>query len=90
MDIRLHTAKYSGLKQLISGIRHKSDKAGPLEELRNECLILRKNLELSELRLSHADISAVQAERASQQAIETHERLAQDNKRLRKHIADKG
>lgn len=86
----LHTAKYSDLKQFISGTRHMPDKTGLLEELRTECRSLRKNLERSELRLSHADIRAVQAERALQQAIEAHERLAQDNKRLRKHIADKG
>lgn len=86
----LHTAKYSDIKQFTSGTRHKHDRTGLLEELRIEGRSLRKNLELSELRLSHADISAVQAERALQQAIETYERLAQENKRLRKHIADNG
>ncbi|WP_187431927.1 hypothetical protein ROLI_037800 [Roseobacter fucihabitans] len=62
----LHTAKYSDLKQFISGTRHKPDKTGLLEESKTECRSLQKNLERSELQLSHADIRALQAERALQ------------------------
>ncbi|WP_162617504.1 hypothetical protein [Yoonia maritima] len=86
----LHTAKYRDLKTLIAGGRQTANRARQVEELRVECRTMRKNLERSELRLSHVEVSLVQAERALQQAIETKERLADDNKRLRKHIADMG
>lgn len=86
----LHTAKYRDLKLLIAGRRQAANRAGQVEELRAECRTLRKNLERSELRLSHVEVSLVQTERALQQAIETKDRLADDNKRLREHIADMG
>ncbi len=75
----LYAAGYRDLKLLIASTRQTANRAGQVDELSVEHRTLRKNLKRSEPRLSHVEVSLVQAERAQQQAIETKERLADDS-----------